>query len=148
MGSPRLFLLSGRCAVALQLPYPEHDRRAEGETGRRNREMTLLAQARFYVQCDRGKHCISGEVLHPAGQSGTRGPEGSQGCTDHSRTPPAPWWAVMSGVLHVLHGHVRLCAGEEHRDARSGDLLIIPDARHRLLKLERFAALLTVAELR
>lgn len=50
-------------------------------------------------------------------------------------------------TVHVLRGHVRLVAGNEHWDARSGDLLMIPDARHSLLALEDSAVLLTVAKL-
>jgi quercetin dioxygenase-like cupin family protein len=50
-------------------------------------------------------------------------------------------------TLQVLSGHVRLTAGDLSADGRAGDLLVIPDARHRLDALEDSAVLLTVAKL-
>ncbi len=50
-------------------------------------------------------------------------------------------------TVHVLHGRVRLIAGTESWEARTGDLLIVPDARHSLEALEDSAILLTVAKL-
>ena len=49
--------------------------------------------------------------------------------------------------MHVLRGRVRLSAGEQSWDGRSGDLLVVPDARHSLEALEASAVLLTVAKL-
>lgn len=49
-------------------------------------------------------------------------------------------------TIHVLHGRVRLTAGEVVWDGRSGDLLIVPDGVHRLDALEDAAVLLTVAK--
>jgi quercetin dioxygenase-like cupin family protein len=40
-----------------------------------------------------------------------------------------------------------LSAGEQSWDGRSGDLLVVPDARHSLEALEASAVLLTVAKL-
>lgn len=51
-------------------------------------------------------------------------------------------------TLYVLRGRVRLIAGEEHWDARTGDLLKMPEARHAVQALEDSAILLTVAKLR
>lgn len=48
-------------------------------------------------------------------------------------------------TLHVLHGRVRLSAGDVGWDGSPGDLLVIPDARHALMALEDSAVLLTVA---
>jgi quercetin dioxygenase-like cupin family protein len=50
-------------------------------------------------------------------------------------------------TVHVLHGRVRLTAGELSWEARQGDLIIVPDSRHSLEALEDSAVLLTVAKL-
>ncbi len=50
-------------------------------------------------------------------------------------------------TLYVLRGSVRLIAGDQQWDGRTGDLLMIPDSRHSLLALTDAALLLTVAKL-
>ncbi|MBB2992856.1 quercetin dioxygenase-like cupin family protein [Mycolicibacterium iranicum] len=50
-------------------------------------------------------------------------------------------------TLYVLSGSVRLSAGGQQWDARTGDLLLLPDSRHSLLALADSALLLTVAKL-
>ena len=49
--------------------------------------------------------------------------------------------------MHVLRGRVRLTSEGQSWEARAGDLLKIPNARHGLQALEDSAILLTVAKL-
>jgi quercetin dioxygenase-like cupin family protein len=51
-------------------------------------------------------------------------------------------------TLVVLQGRVRLLAGDDAWDGRSGDLLIVPEARHSVEAVEDAVLLLTVAKLR
>lgn len=50
-------------------------------------------------------------------------------------------------TVHVLRGRVRLVAGGDHWEGRTGDLIAVPDARHSLEALEDSAVLLTVVKL-
>lgn len=50
-------------------------------------------------------------------------------------------------TVYVLRGRVRLSSNDESWEARAGDLLKVPDARHSLQALEDSAILLTVAKL-
>ncbi|WP_406841857.1 cupin domain-containing protein (plasmid) [Streptomyces sp. AHU1] len=49
-------------------------------------------------------------------------------------------------TLLVLHGRVRLVSGDTSWDGRTGDLIVIPVARHSLQALDDAAVLLTVAK--
>ena len=48
-------------------------------------------------------------------------------------------------TLYVLHGRVRLSAGEKSWDGPQGHQMIIPDARHSLEALEASVVMLTTA---
>jgi quercetin dioxygenase-like cupin family protein len=50
-------------------------------------------------------------------------------------------------TVHVLHGRVRLIAGDVSWEGSPGDLIIVPNARHTLEALEAAVVLLTVAKL-
>jgi quercetin dioxygenase-like cupin family protein len=50
-------------------------------------------------------------------------------------------------TLVVLRGRVRLVAGEDVWDGRTGDLLIVPDRTHRLAAVENAAVLFTVVKI-
>ncbi|MEU5882639.1 cupin domain-containing protein [Spirillospora sp. NPDC047279] len=49
-------------------------------------------------------------------------------------------------TVHVLRGRVRLVAGDDVWEGRTGDLIVVPPARHRLEAIEDSAVLLTVAK--
>ena len=49
-------------------------------------------------------------------------------------------------TVYVLRGRVQLVAADTTWDGRSGDLLIVPDARHSLLAVDDAVVLLTVAK--
>jgi quercetin dioxygenase-like cupin family protein len=49
--------------------------------------------------------------------------------------------------IYVLRGRVRLTSGQNSWEARTGDLIEVPAARHSLLAQEDSAVLLTVAKL-
>jgi len=49
-------------------------------------------------------------------------------------------------TIQVLRGRVRLTAGQVAWDGRTGDLLVVPDARHALEATEDSAILLTVSK--
>ena len=49
-------------------------------------------------------------------------------------------------TIQVLRGRVRLTAGRTTWDGRTGDLLVVPDARHALEATEDSAILLTVSK--
>lgn len=51
-----------------------------------------------------------------------------------------------AATLQVLSGRVRLSAGSDSWEGRSGDLIVIPPARHGLSAIEDSVVVLTVAK--
>ena len=51
-------------------------------------------------------------------------------------------------TIQVLRGRIRLTAGQTTWEGRTGDMLIVPDARHALAAIEDSAILLTVSKTR
>lgn len=49
-------------------------------------------------------------------------------------------------TLQVLHGRVKLTAGDDSWEGRTGDLLIIPPTNHAVAAIEDAVILLTVAK--
>jgi quercetin dioxygenase-like cupin family protein len=49
-------------------------------------------------------------------------------------------------TAHVLSGRIRIGAGEDSWEGRTGDIIIIPPARHDLHAIEDSVVLLTVAK--
>ena len=49
-------------------------------------------------------------------------------------------------TVHILSGRVRLDSGKGSWDGRTGDLIIVPSARHDLLAVEDAVVLLTVVK--
>lgn len=49
-------------------------------------------------------------------------------------------------TLQVLHGRIRLTAGEDSWEGRTGDLLLIPPTTHAVAAVEDAVILLTVAK--
>jgi quercetin dioxygenase-like cupin family protein len=49
-------------------------------------------------------------------------------------------------TVHVLHGRIRLVAGDDFWNGSPGDLLTMPRSRHSLEAVEASAILLTVAQ--
>lgn len=49
-------------------------------------------------------------------------------------------------TLYVMRGRVRLVAGSDSWEGRTGDLIVIPDARHSVEAVEDSVILLTVAK--
>lgn len=50
-------------------------------------------------------------------------------------------------TIYVMSGRVRLDAGEVSWEARTGNLLVIPDGRHSLEALEDSTLLITIAKI-
>lgn len=51
-------------------------------------------------------------------------------------------------TVQVIHGRVRLIAGEDSWEGSAGDLIVVPNSRHSLEAIEGSTILLTVAKSR
>ncbi|MFI1991003.1 cupin domain-containing protein [Actinoplanes sp. NPDC020271] len=50
-------------------------------------------------------------------------------------------------TVHVLHGTVRMTAGDDTCEATAGEMIVVPDARHSLQALQDAVVLLSVAKI-
>ncbi|MCD2192020.1 cupin domain-containing protein [Actinomycetospora endophytica] len=103
--------------------------------------LTALARQQLKIAKDatsgRGAHTVYGGHEHTLRQTVIALAAG-RALDDHSNPGEA--------TVQVLHGRVRLTASDISWDGAPGDLLIVPDALHRLEALEDSAVLLTVAK--
>jgi quercetin dioxygenase-like cupin family protein len=117
-------------------------RTSEDEAGAPVKKMSLTALAREQAELaqrsaqGRSAHTVYGGHEHTLRQTVIALAAG-QVLQEHENPGEA--------TLQVLHGRVRLLAGDTEWEGSSGDLLIIPDSRHSLEALEAAAVLLTVA---
>jgi quercetin dioxygenase-like cupin family protein len=100
---------------------------------------------------------LAREHLHRAAEA-TAGRSAETVFGGHERTMRQTVIALSAGTVladhenpgeataQVLSGRVRLVAGADAWEGRSGDLLVVPPGRHRLEALADSAVLLTVAK--
>jgi quercetin dioxygenase-like cupin family protein len=106
------------------------------------RKMSLDALAREQLDRARGGKGRSAETVFGGHEQTLRqtvmAMTAGNGTGDHASPGEA--------TLQVLHGRIRLTAGEDSWEGRVGDLLLIPPATHAVAAVEDAVILLTVAK--
>ncbi|MDZ4235238.1 MAG: cupin domain-containing protein [Dietzia sp.] len=106
-------------------------------------KISLTALAREHMETaerassGRSAHTVYGGHEHVLRQTLIALAEG-QKLDEHSNPGEA--------TVHVVHGRVRLIAGDDSWEGSTGDLIIVPDSRHSLEAIEASSILLTVAK--
>ena len=106
------------------------------------RKLSLDAQAREQLEHARGGHGRSAATVYGGHENTLR--QTVMAMTAGSST--AEHASPGEATLQVLIGRVRLTAGDDAWEARTGDLLLLPPATHSVEALEDAVMLLTVAK--
>ena len=106
------------------------------------RKLSLDALAREQLDRARGGNGRSAETVYGGHEQTLRQTviAMSAGASTGDHASPG------EATLQVLHGRVRLTAGDDSWEGRTGDLLLIPPTTHAVAAVEDAVILLTVAK--